>query len=49
MMIRLKEAMQDLIEDIIAISSDEYLRSIKEARNDYKEGRVKTLEELISE
>ena len=30
-----KETMEDLIEDILALSSDEYLHSINEARNDY--------------
>lgn len=30
--------MEDFAEDILALSSDEYLRSIKEARSDYKEG-----------
>ena len=39
--------LEDLIEDIQALSSDEYLRSIEEARNDYKEGKVKSLEELV--
>ncbi|MCD4845541.1 MAG: hypothetical protein K8R25_13755 [Methanosarcinales archaeon] len=36
-----KETMEDFIEDIIALSSDDYLHSINEARSDYKEGRVK--------
>jgi hypothetical protein len=40
-------AMEDVIEDILALSSDEYLRSIEEARSDYKEGKVKSLEELL--
>ena len=39
-------AIEDLIEDILALSSDEYLRSIEEARSDYKEGNVKYLEEI---
>jgi hypothetical protein len=42
-----KEAMEDLIEDILALSSPRYLRSIEEARRDYKEGKVKSLEELF--
>jgi hypothetical protein len=42
-----KEAMEDLIEDILALSSDEYLRSVEEARNDYKEGKIKSLEEIF--
>ena len=39
--------MDDLIEDISALSSDEYLRSIEEARSDYKEGKVKRLEDVF--
>ncbi|MEN4006280.1 MAG: hypothetical protein PQ964_02800 [Methanobacteriaceae archaeon] len=42
-----REAMEDLIEDILSLSSDEYLRSIEEARSDYKEGKVKHLEEIF--
>jgi len=42
-----KETMEDLIEDILALSSPRYLRSIEQARNDYKEGKVKSLEELF--
>jgi len=34
-------------EDILALSSDKYLRSIEEARSDYKEGKVKSLEEIF--
>ena len=40
-------AMEDLIEDLSALSSDEYLRSIEEARSDYKEGKVKHLEDVF--
>jgi len=40
-------AMEDLIEDLSALSSDEYLRSIEEARSDYKEGNVKHLEDVF--
>ena len=42
----IRESLEDLIEDIVALSSDEYLRSIEEARTDYKEGRIKHLEEI---
>jgi hypothetical protein len=42
-----KESVEDLIEDLLALSSDEYLRSIEEARKDYKEGRVKYFEEIF--
>jgi len=43
----ISEALEDLIEDILALSSDEYLCSIKEARRDYKEGKVKYFEEIF--
>ena len=42
-----KKAMEDLIEDILALSSDEYLRSIEEAREDYRSGRMKSFEEVF--
>jgi len=40
-----RENMEDLVEDMVALSSDEYLRSIDEARADYKKGRTKRLED----
>ena len=40
-------AMEGLIEDMLALSSDDYLRSIEEARSDYKEGKVQSLEEIF--
>lgn len=43
----IKEGLEDLIEDIMALSSDGYLRSIEEARSDYKKGKIKTLEEIF--
>ena len=41
-------AMEDSIEDFLALSSDNYLKSIKEARKDYKAGKVKSLEEVFN-
>jgi hypothetical protein len=41
----IKSTLEDLIEDMLALSSYEYLQSIKEARKDYKEGRIKYLED----
>ena len=41
-------AMEDSIEDFLALSSDNYLKSIKEARKDYKAGKVKSLEEVLN-
>jgi len=43
----IKSTLEDLIEDILALSSDEYLHSIVEARKDYKEGKIKYLEDII--
>jgi len=43
----IKDTLDDLIEDIQALSSEEYLRSIEEARKNYKEGRVKHFEEIF--
>ena len=41
-----RESMEDLLEDLTALSSKEYLTSIREAREDYKHGRVKRIEEI---
>jgi hypothetical protein len=35
------------LEDLLAATSPEYLESIKEARSDYKAGRIKTHEEVF--
>ena len=43
----IRTSMEDVLEDMEALSSKEYLHSIKEAREDYKEGRVKQLEEVF--
>ena len=43
----IKSTLEDLIEDMLALSSDEYLQSIEEARKDYKEGKIKYLEDII--
>ncbi len=42
-----KDSMDDMLEEIMALQSEEYIRSIKEAREDYKKGRVKSFEELF--
>lgn len=42
-----KDSMQDLVEDMLALSSEEYINSIEEARKDYKEGRVKSFEDIF--
>jgi hypothetical protein len=41
-------AMRDSIEDILALSSNNYIKSIKEVRKDYKKGRVKSFEEVFN-
>ncbi|MCZ7362015.1 MAG: hypothetical protein O8C58_01535 [Candidatus Methanoperedens sp.] len=42
----IRESMEDLLEDLTALSSKEYLSSIREARENYKHGRVKSIEEI---
>ena len=41
-----KDTIEDILEDYEALSSNEYVKSIEEARMNYKEGRVKSIEEL---
>ena len=41
-------AMEDSIEDFLALSSGNYIKSIKEAREEYKKGKVKSLEEVFN-
>ncbi len=43
-----KDARDDVIEDVLALTSNNHLKSIEEARNDYKEGNVKSLEEIFN-
>ena len=42
-----KKERDAFLEDLLASSSPEYLKSIKEARCDYKAGRVKTHREVF--
>ena len=42
-----KKERDSFLEDLLASTSPEYLKSIKEARDDYKEGRVKTHQEVF--
>jgi len=44
----IKGDLEDVFADIAALSSDEYLQSIEEARNEYKTGNVKRLEDLFA-
>ena len=42
-----KVEMENFLEDLLAATSPEYLTSIKEARSDYRTGRVKSHEEVF--
>ena len=42
-----KKERDSFLEDLLASTSPEYLRSIKEARADYRAGRVKSHEEVF--
>lgn len=45
---KMKKGERDaFLEDLLASTSPEYLNSIREARADYKAGRVKTHEEVF--
>ncbi|OQX18808.1 MAG: hypothetical protein BWK80_37690 [Desulfobacteraceae bacterium IS3] len=44
-----KELQEAFIEDLLAAVSPEYLESIGEAREDYKEGRVYSHEDVFGE
>ncbi len=41
------EEREEFIEDLLAATSPEYLRSVAEARQDWNEGRVRSHEELF--
>jgi hypothetical protein len=42
-----REAMEDVLEDILALGSSKFVASIKEAREDYRKGRVKSFKEVF--
>ena len=44
----IREIFEDMIEDLVALHSKNYLKSIEEARKDYKEGRIKNIETIDS-
>jgi hypothetical protein len=44
-----KHDREAFIEDLIAMTSPEYIQSIKEARAEYKTGKTKTHRELFGE
>ena len=45
----MKKDRDAFIEDLLAMTSSEYLKSIKEARADYKAGRIKTHKDIFGE
>ena len=47
---RMKKKDRDVfIEDLLALTSPDYLRSIREAREEYKAGKTKAHNEIFSE
>jgi hypothetical protein len=42
------KAFEDISEDILALSSKEYIKSIEEAREDFKKKKTKTFKEVFS-
>ena len=42
-----KKERESFLEDLLASTSPEYLKSIREARDDYKKGRVRTHQEVF--
>ena len=42
-----KQQRQSFLEDLLAATSPDYLKSIKEARSDYEAGRTKTHSEVF--
>lgn len=42
-----KRDREDFLEELLAATSPEYLKGIKDARTDYKAGRVKTHDEVF--
>jgi len=43
----IKENMQEISEDVLALSSKNYINSIAEARRNYNEGKCISLEDII--
>jgi len=43
-----KRTVEDLLEDELALGSKSYIKSIKQARKEYREGRVKDLKEILN-
>lgn len=47
--VTVRGTLEDELEDLRAVSSPSYLRSIEEAREDARAGRVVSLEELLED
>jgi len=43
----IKETMQEIVEDILALNNESYLSSIEQARADYQAGRVVTFKDAF--
>ena len=43
----IREAMQELAEDVLALSSEKYIKSIETARKNYKEGKTADFEDVF--
>ncbi|MBI4826087.1 MAG: hypothetical protein HY807_06655 [Nitrospirae bacterium] len=44
-----KHERESFIEDLLAVTSPDYLKSVKEARVDYKAGKTKSHKEIFGE
>jgi hypothetical protein len=44
----INEKMEDLVEDIKSLLDPEYIKSIQEAREDYKHGRVTDIDHILN-
>jgi len=44
-----EETQQEFLEDLLAQTSPEYLESIRQARNDYREGRIYSHEDVFAD
>ncbi|MCH8332402.1 hypothetical protein IIC65_00565 [Candidatus Sumerlaeota bacterium] len=44
-----RETMEDVMEDILALNNPEFIQSIQEAREDYRKGDVKPLEQVLGD
>jgi hypothetical protein len=45
----IREAVEDVLEDLMALQSPNFFKSIEESRREYERGEVRSLEELEKE